>query len=265
MIGIIVTLIVCALCGYLLGSINTSLVVGMFYRVDVRKYGSGNAGTTNVLRVLGKKAAAMTFAGDFLKGILACFVGWVIVYFFTDAFYGMFRDLVSDGVSNGFISDILELLSSRDKDYIVENARNGGAVSLLSAGYMTAGFFSVIGHNWPVYFKFKGGKGVLTTFAVMIAIAPIPALFSLLFFIIVVAISRYISLGSILAAVFLPTFLYISYILKLNLLKEDIKLYLIFCIPLAFLVIIRHNKNIKRLINRTENKLSFKKVKGGVE
>ena len=68
-------LLLCAICGYLLGSINTSLIVGKFYGVDVRQHGSGNAGTTNVLRTLGKKAAIFTFLGDFLKGVIACLVG----------------------------------------------------------------------------------------------------------------------------------------------------------------------------------------------
>lgn len=219
-------LFICAICGYLLGSINSSLIVGKFYGVDVRNYGSGNAGTTNVLRTLGKKAAAFTFIGDFLKGIIACLVG------------------------SGLISLCL---------LVFGDAVFGTVTNPAQIGLMAAGAFSVFGHNWPVYFGFKGGKGVLTTFSVLLMMGPIPALFALLFFIIVVALTRYISLGSMLAGVFLPVFVGVTSLFDLHWGVEETVSYLIFTIPLVLLLIVRHRKNIVRLIHGTENKFSLHK------
>ncbi|NLY17466.1 MAG: glycerol-3-phosphate acyltransferase, partial [Clostridiaceae bacterium] len=117
--------------GYLLGSLNASLIIGkIFYKKDVRELGSGNAGATNTLRTLGKSAAAAVLAIDFLKGILACYIG---------------------GITAGYIE-------------------NYGW-----AGMYLAGLAAIAGHNWPVFYGFKGGKGVLTTFAVILYISPLPA------------------------------------------------------------------------------------------
>jgi len=216
--------LLCAACGYILGSINTSLIVGKFYKVDVRQHGSGNAGATNVLRTLGKKAAIFTFLGDFLKGVIACLAGRglvALILLFTDA--------------------------------------TGIAPINHTVGLMIAGAFCIFGHNWPVFFGFKGGKGVLTTFAVFIMMAPIPALIALLFFVIIVAITRYVSLASMLTAVFLPLLVYLSGIFQWNVGVENITEYLIFCIPLALLIIVKHKKNIIKLIHGKENKLGKKK------
>lgn len=223
-------LLLCALCGYLLGSINTSLIVGKFYGVDVRKYGSGNAGTTNVLRTLGKKAAAFTFLGDFLKGIVACLIG----------------------------SGIMTLAMT-----VFGQSVFGQAEDPAQTGLMAAGAFSVFGHNWPVYFGFKGGKGVLTTFSVLLMMGPVPALLTVVFFVIVVALTRYISLGSILSAVFLPVLVGVGSLLGADFGVGPVARYLLFCIPLALLIILRHKKNIVKLLHGTENKFSLrKKAKG---
>lgn len=150
----------CVIAGYLLGSLNGSLIIGkLFYNQDVRKHGSGNAGATNTLRTLGKTAAAGVLAVDILKGILACITG---------------RLIIGDSDNLGYV------------------------------GMYAAGFAAIIGHNWPVFFGFKGGKGVLTTFSVVMYISPLPALVCLGIFIIVVAITRYVSLGSMIAAVCWP-------------------------------------------------------------
>lgn len=223
-------LFVCAICGYLLGSINTSLIVGKFYGVDVRQHGSGNAGMTNVLRTLGKKAAAFTFLGDFLKGIVACLVG------------------------SGLIS-LAMLLFGADVFGTVSNPSQ--------VGLMAAGAFCVFGHNWPIYFGFKGGKGVLTSLSVLLMMGPVPALFAVLLFVIIVALTRYISLGSMLAAAFLPTLVGVCSIFGVDFGVGNVTSYLIFCIPLALLIIIRHKSNIVKLLNGTENKLSFHKKTEG--
>ncbi len=202
----VLKLILCAVIGYLLGSINTSLVVGkLFFKKDVREFGSGNAGATNTLRTLGKGAAAVVVLGDALKGVLACLVGFYL----------------------------------------------GGAYEPgVYLGMYLAGAGSVLGHNWPVFFGFKGGKGVMTTFAVVLVFHPLGALLSLAAFILIVAATRYVSLGSILASVLFPVWT----------LALGASLYVVlFGGGLALLIVLRHLPNIQRLIKKEEKKLSFKK------
>src|SRR6478735_2986108 len=146
--------------GYLLGSLNTSIIVGKIYGTDITSLGSKSAGLTNTLRVLGKTAAAFVLVGDVLKGIVACLIG------------------LSLGV-------------------YVQSGEARDCISLLAAG---AG--AVIGHNWPVYFGFKGGKGALTAATVVFMVDWVMALISLGVFVAVIAVSRYVSLGTISAAVF---------------------------------------------------------------
>lgn len=117
-------------------------------------------------------------------------------------------------------------------------------------GTYLAGFAAVIGHNWPVFFRFKGGKGVLTTFAVILFISPLPALICFGIFVIVVALSGFVSLGSLIAVVCWPL---VSYFFDMP------ALMLVMAVLLETLIVIRHKDNIKRLINGTENRLSFKK------
>ena len=194
----VVSIAVSAVIGYLLGSINSSLIIGRFYGVDVRNHGSGNAGVTNTLRTLGKTAALLVLTGDILKGILSCLIGHYIA----------------------------------------------GEI-----GTIAAGAFAIIGHNWPLYFGFKGGKGVLTSFAVIAYIDWKMALIALGAFIIIVSITRYVSLGSIAGAVILPVVTILS--------VRGIE-FIVFTIVLGLLVIIKHRSNIERLIKGTETKLGEK-------
>lgn len=201
----LIQIVLSILAGYLLGSINAALVIGkVFFKKDIRNYGSGNAGTTNVLRTFGKGAAAAVFVLDFLKGILACLAGQLLT---------------------------------------------GEVDNVGWAGMYLAGFAAVIGHNWPVFFGFKGGKGVLTSFAVILYISPVPALICLAVFIIVVSLTRYVSLGSIIAAICWPI---VSIIFDLP------ALMLVIAALMVILIIIRHKGNITRLFQGTEKKLSFK-------
>lgn len=197
----VLKLVLTAVIGYLLGSVNSSLVIGKFYGIDVRTHGSGNAGVTNTLRTLGKTAALLVLVGDVLKGVLSCIIG----------------------------------------NYILKDT-----------GTIVAGAFAIIGHNWPLYFGFKGGKGVLTSFSVIAYIDWKLALISLCAFIIIVAITRYVSLGSIVGAITLP--------IATILFKRSIEV-TIFTILLGLLVIIKHRSNIERLINGTEAKLGEKTKK----
>ncbi|MCI1591223.1 glycerol-3-phosphate 1-O-acyltransferase PlsY [Heyndrickxia oleronia] len=204
----ILKLFAAVILGYLLGSLNTAVIVGKIYGKDIRSHGSKSAGLTNTLRVLGKSAAVFVLVGDILKGIIACFIGLFLEVY----------------VYSGEVKD---------------------CVSLLAAG---AG--AVIGHNWPVYFKFKGGKGALTAVAVLFMVDWVMALLCLGFFVIIVALSRYVSLGSICATMLVAAISFIpflGYTLYFN----------IFICLIAFMVIFRHMKNIQRLLSGTENKLNF--------
>jgi len=199
-----IRIVLCVIAGYLLGSLNGSLVVGkLFYKKDVRNYGSGNAGATNTLRSLGPKAAAAVTAVDLMKGILACITGQLV---------GGYMD------SHGYI------------------------------GMYAAGFAVVIGHNWPIFFGFRGGKGVLTTFAVILYISPVPALICLGVFIVVVALTHYVSLGSLIASVCWPV---LSFFFDLPVVLRIIG------VLMVALIIARHRDNIRRLMNHTEKKISF--------
>lgn len=199
-------IVLSAVAGYLLGSVNTSLVLGkLFYKKDVRQYGSGNAGATNTLRTLGKTAALLVVAGDFLKGVLAYLIGrWLA----------------------------------------------GETSPGIYAGEYCSGIMAVVGHNWPLYFGFKGGKGVATAFSVAVMLSPIAALVCLACFILVVAVTRYVSLGSMVGGAAFPIVTWIM--------GEPLFLVLTAAL-LAILIIFRHSSNIRRLLEGSEKKLSFRR------
>ena len=186
---------------YLLGNISTSYIIGKkFAGVDIRTQGSGNAGSTNVLRTMGKKAGAMTFGGDVLKGAIAVGFARVLAHY-----------MKADEATCAYIAVV--------------------AV--------------VIGHNWPAFLGFKGGKGVATSLGAMLAINPIVALTCLAAFIIIVLVSKYVSLGSVLSICLSPVLMLINHNTK----GIWVTLFL------SASVIYTHRANIKRLINGTERKL----------
>ena len=203
----VLIIVLIGIIGYLLGSVNSSLVVGKFYGVDVRNHGSGNAGATNTLRTLGKKAAIIATLGDMVKGFIACIIG---------------------------------LLLAKETGLISEEM-----------GIMTAGIAAIIGHNWPIFFKFKGGKGVLTSLAVVLMMDLKLALIALGSFIIVAAITRFVSLGSIVATLLFT-------ILAATMFGKSSE-FIIFSSILTFLIIFRHRTNIGRILKGTESKLGAKK------
>lgn len=190
---------------YLLGNISTSYIVAKrLAGVDIRTQGSGNAGSTNVLRTLGKKAGALTFIGDVLKGLIAVLIARFIAY-----------SANLDNTTCAYIAVV--------------------AV--------------VLGHNYPVFLGFKGGKGVATSLGSMLGMNPLVALLCLGFFIIIVAITKYVSLGSILGIGLSPV------IMMLNHNTKGVLVTLFLTIS----VVITHKENIKRLLNGTERKLGQKK------
>lgn len=203
---------VSAVAAYLLGSINTGILVSkILYNDDIRKYGSHNAGATNMLRIYGKKAAFITVLGDALKGVAAVL--------FVKLLYALFP--------NGIL-----LASEEPVTY-------------------AAAFFAVLGHNFPVYFKFKGGKGVLTSVTVIIMLDPFIGLVTLFAAILIMAVTKYVSLGSIMGAV-------IAFALAVFLRTDNIA-FITLCFFLVVLLIYRHKGNIYRLAHGTESKLGRRK------
>ena len=201
MLRMLLTLVI----GYLLGSISTGVVLSrLFAKTDIRSQGSGNAGTTNMLRVLGRKMALLTFIGDMLKGIIAVFIGkWLI------------------------------------------GGELGGLLGVVGA---------VLGHYYPLYFGFKGGKGIATSFGSLLFVFPVQALLAFAVFLILVAVTHYVSVGSIAAAITLPLLIVITRF------QEPTLWIITVCIGAS--VVWRHRANIKRLMNHTENKLDFSTLKG---
>lgn len=214
-------LIISAVVSYLLGSLNFGIIISKsLNKDDVRSHGSGNAGSTNMLRNYGKKYAVMTIIGDMLKVAVAIIISFIIV-----------RKMGN-----------------------ISLAENGGAYILgIDARMFTksfSGLFCVLGHIFPCFFGFKGGKGVATAGGMVFMIDWRIALILLAIFAIIVLITKYVSLGSIAMAVFYPVFIFISYkSLPLALLS------LIF----TLIVLLAHRENIKKLINHTESKIGSKK------
>ena len=197
--------IISILIAYLLGNISTSYIIAKkMAGVDIRTQGSGNAGSTNVLRTLGKKAGALTFIGDLLKGIIAVLIAKLIAQI------------------------------------------SGSNIAI--AGYL--GVVGVVsGHNWPAFLGFRGGKGVATSLGSMIAMNPIMALSCFGIFLIIVAITKYVSLGAIVGISFSPIMMLIG--------KNNKGLMATLFLTIS--VIYTHRENIKRLLNGTERKLGEKK------
>lgn len=195
-----------------MGSIPTSVWIGkIFYGVDVREHGSGNAGATNTIRVLGYKAGIPVFIIDALKGWLAIFMSKVV--------FGYFPEIE--------MSNIIPVIA---------------AASV------------VLGHIFPVFAGFRGGKGVATLLGVGFGLIPIPALIALTIFIIVLLISGYVSLSSIMAAVTLP---FVTYFFVM----PDNLILLLLTVAVAVFIPITHRENIKRLLSGTENKFLKKNKK----
>lgn len=205
--------IVVAIIAYLIGSINFSVIFSKkMAGFDVREKGSGNAGTTNMLRSVGKKAAAITLICDILKGVVAILIAMFIAWAFK-----------------------------------VENA------SLL---VQIAGIAVVLGHTFPIFFGFKGGKGVATALGILIMSNWQIGLICLVFGVVLIALTRMVSLGSCAAAVLFPV---LTLFINEHYIVSQGSSYLIYSIILAVIVLFNHRSNIQRILSGKENKISFKK------
>lgn len=194
--------ILTAVAAYLLGSLNSSIIVSKWkYKQDIRDFGSGNAGLTNMHRVYGKDGAVYTLVGDIAKQIAAVLIG--------------------------------SLLFSRYGAYL-------------------AGLFCIIGHIFPIYYRFKGGKGVLTAATMILVIDPLIFLVLFIIFALVLLITRYVSLSSIIAAITYPVCMTVAYGIA-NVFE------LCFALFVGVMVIYMHRTNLYRLFNNQESKFSFKK------
>ncbi len=213
-------ILIAAALGYFLGSINFSIpVVKMMTGKDIRKFGSNNAGLTNTLRCAGKKCAAITLVGDLLKGIIAVALArWIC-----------------GAMGAGLAPD-------NDTHYI---------------GYI-AGLFAVLGHVFPVYYGFKGGKGVLVGIATFLIVDPKVFIALLAIFIVILAITKYVSAASIMGALFCPlATLLMSWFVEGNAFGRSL-LYTVLSIPMAAMIIFMHRSNIQRIMAGNENRFSFK-------
>lgn len=207
--------IVVTIIAYLLGSISFSVIISKkMAGFDVRQKGSGNAGTTNVLRTVGKKASIITLICDILKGVVAILVAYVAGLIMKD---------------------------SVDKALLIQ----------------LAGIAVILGHTFPIFFGFKGGKGIATALGVLMMTNWNIGLICLVFALVLMILTRMVSLGSIAAAVLFPVLIifmpHTAYLVDGN--------YIIYSILLAVLVVFNHRANVKRLLTGTENKIDFKKLK----
>jgi len=209
---IAVPFILIVVIGYLMGAIPSGVIVGKLARgIDVRNYGSGSMGSTNVLRTVGKKAGAIVLLADVLKGAAAVALAWPIFHWF-DAAPGM-----------------------------------------VEWGHMASGVAAVIGHSWPVYVGFKGGRSINVAFGAIMAMSWYTGLILVPVFFISVAVTRYVSLSSILTALAL-----IIATIPFVIWGDEPFAYLVFALVAVPIVIFRHRGNIKRLIAKTEPKIGQK-------
>ena len=207
--------LVCLAVGYLFGIFQTGYIYGRVHGIDIRKYGSGNSGSTNALRVMGKKAGLTVFLGDFLKTVIPC----MAVRF-------VFKD-------------------QPDYAYV----------------YMLyIGLGVILGHNYPFYLHFKGGKGIAATAGIISSIDWRLTVLCLAVFILIVAVTRYVSLGSLVVSVILLAWnVYMGKCGAYNLSAVSSVEYDAMTAVIAAMAFWRHRANIIRLIHGNENKVGAKK------
>lgn len=199
----------CVIISYLLGSINFAVIFSkIFFKEDVREHGSGNAGSTNMLRTYGPKAALLTFVCDFFKSFLACCIGLVVMPYHL-----------------GFVS--------------------------------ICGLCALIGHAFPIFYGFKGGKCVASLAGVLLVVNPLVWVLLMLVFVFTVALTKFVSLGSVICALCIP----ILNIMIAFPVTPPPPAEIICTALMAALVIFLHRKNIVRLWTGTESKISFKSKK----
>ena len=225
-------LILSAIISYLLGSCNSAIiVVRLWKKVDIRDFGSKNAGLTNTLRCFGKGAALLTLLGDLAKGIVAVLLSKLVFVLFDTG-----------------IGDVL-------------GTEITGVNNLRFIGYI-AGFLAILGHIFPLYYGFKGGKGILVSASILIVTDPLTFCIVIPFFALILTLTKYVSVASITAAIVYPIITFTTQYYITDVPKNLALLHTILVIGTSILLIYMHKSNIVRLKNHTENKFSFKKKEG---
>lgn len=213
--------IIMGIIAYLIGSINFSILISKKKAgFDIREKGSGNAGTTNMLRSVGKGAAIITLILDILKGVITI---WISI------FYGF----------------VLYKIWNINIDYAIL--------------VQVSGICVILGHTYPIYFGFKGGKGVATALGILLVTNWHIGLICLVFALVLIIISRMVSVGAICAAILFPVLTLFSY--ESSFIEPGN--YILFSIIIAVIVCFNHRENIKRIMNGTENKISLKNKSKG--
>lgn len=206
--------VMCLVIGYAFGLIQTAFVIGKLNGIDIREHGSGNAGTTNTMRVLGTKAGLLVFVGDCIKCVIAV--------------------LVCVAICKGLLKDRFE-----NYDHLIR---------------LYAGMGAILGHNFPFYLKFKGGKGIACTAGLMFSFDPWFTLVGLIEFFSIFFITHYVSLGSLMAY---PYIIIMELILGKDYFKCDQATFIemvIVTVVLCLLTTFMHRANIKRLLTHSEKK-----------
>lgn len=195
-------------CAYLIGSIPTAVWVSKgVFGMDIREYGSGNAGATNTFRVLGSKAGSFVMLIDMLKGVLAVRLSYILTFY-------------------------------DNPDHLTQ----------LVNFQIGLGLVAVVGHIFPIWANFRGGKGIATLFGLVLAIQPLVAICCVGVFLLILFLTRYVSLSSIIASIAFP-------VLILYIFNEQEMFYRLFAIAVALMVVLTHQKNIVRLISGNESKV----------
>ena len=207
--------VICLVMGYVFGLFQTGYLYGKMNHIDIRNYGSGNSGTTNALRVMGKKAGLIVFAGDFLKTLIPCLT---------------VRYIFREHMNSGYLFTDLYVLY--------------------------AGLGVVLGHNFPCYLHFKGGKGIASMAGILVSMDWRVTLVCAALFLGAVIITRYVSLGSILVVIsfFIQILVYGAHGTFTVSADHLMEFYAVAFVLMA-MAIWRHKTNIKRLLSGTENKL----------
>ena len=225
-------LIVIAMVGYLIGSVNLSIILSkLMGKGDIREQGSGNAGTTNTLRVLGKGPAALVLIFDICKAVIAILLAKGIFAISGVEMYSTWT---------GGTGEVALPALSFNLTY--------------ELGILLAALGAILGHNYPIYYGFKGGKGIATSLGALLMIEWQIGLVCLVFALVLMIASRMVSLGSICAALLYPILVWIMGS-AFGTSAEARMIYIVFAILVAALALYRHRANVTRLLNGTENKL----------
>ncbi len=221
-------MILSAVIAYLLGSVSFAILVTKWFNgTDIRSYGSGNAGATNVLRSQGMLPALFTFIGDLLKSMLSVFIG-------------------------GWLMQNLQLSPATvaEAGLLMYDAEN-----LRIIGFHLAGVCCILGHLYPLYFGFRGGKGVMTTLGMLLLLDWKTALILLVIFTVTLLLSRMVSLGSCVVAVLLPI---VTCLMRNFIYKQEwptVAFCTVMACVISTIVLAKHGANIKRIFQGTESKL----------